>query len=77
MTFNTETTSNGKIAYNFTANATDYTVIDDQNGLFTVISHRRSLQFPTLNVHTRDELIKRSKTMRSLVALIEAEGVAA
>jgi len=77
MIIKTDITTNDRTAYSFTANATEYTVIADSDDRFTVISHRKSLRFPTLNVHTRDEMLKRSKALRNLILFIEADAVAA
>lgn len=77
MIINATTTSNGKTAYSFEANRTEYTVVQDEPNRFTVISHRKGLRFPTLNVHTRDELVKRSKALAALVAFIETPAAAA
>lgn len=61
----------GKDTYAFTANGTAYTVIDDNDGFYTVFSKRLNASFePKLVVMTLKEMAARSKALRNLSALI-------
>ncbi len=66
-------TANGRKAYDFTANRTSYTVIDDANGYFTVFSKRLNCGYDLqIKVMSRTQMAERSKALRNFLKLIEA-----
>ena len=69
-----QTQANGYTVYKFEANATRYEVMTQDGIEFDVWSQRKALSQPTLNCYrSLAEMAKRSKSLRSLAALIEAE----
>jgi len=72
MFVETAKTEDGNNAYNFTANGTEYTVIEKSDSpLYTVFSERKSASFGLqVKVMTLGEMSKRSKALENLVTLI-------
>tara|TARA_B110000503_G_scaffold12532_1_gene17046 strand:+ start:508 stop:789 length:282 start_codon:yes stop_codon:yes gene_type:complete len=70
---NTTVTDYNKNAYSFEARGTEYTVIDNENGLYDVYSNRKNVSFmPQIAVMTMKEMKARSKALAHLGTLIGA-----